>query len=154
MKLAFCKESQNVLLWAMHRTSLSGHTPNPDCVLQGSLTPTLQDGEVRAGRCYRDLLGREWRSWDPNPALSEALSTHFLLRPSDLQQLWGINPFLSQHYFPHFWKGVRSGPPSLLGGIAKSNAIKDEMTNGQCAQASQSKPFRLQKGKLRPREKD
>lgn len=83
----------------------------------------------------------ERRSWDPDPALSEAESTCFPLRPSDLQQPPGVKPFPSQPCFPHFWKGVRTSPASFLGGVAKSDEIKDEVTRGQSGRAPQFKPL-------------
>lgn len=55
VKLTFREEKQSLLMghlpWAMYHARPSGHTPNPEHLLQGGITPAFQDGEVRSGRC-------------------------------------------------------------------------------------------------------
>lgn len=90
--------------------------------------------EVREKGFHAELA----RSWDPQAAVCEVVSTHLPLSLSDLQKPPGVSrlPF-SAPRFPHFQKGVLGASPGcFLGLVAKADDIKYEMIRGQSGQAS------------------
>lgn len=118
---AFREDQQSLLIGQTGHTRCSGRTPLPDPSRKGVFLPlfNMEKSGQEGVKCFlRALPVREWRSWDPNPALSEATSTHvplcLLVCDSPGVQI----PFLLSTASLLSGSGLGLSP-SLLGDVAK-----------------------------------